>query len=285
MFDFFAKIFGYILNFIYGLIGNFGISIIVFTILLRLILLPMTIKQQKTMKKSKKIQEKMKEIQDKYSNDPERLNREILSLYQDEKMSPFSGCLSSILQIVVVIAVFFVISRPLTYMKQLPESTINEYKEQISDKIEDNQNYVEIAIIKHLAKTEDAVDINMDFFGLDLSDVPSQNYSDIKVFIIPALYIITSIVSTKITMAATNTKKKEETKATKEDKKLVKVENDSDEMEMIENMNKNMTYMMPIMTVMIALIAPLGLALYWFVSNLVMIIERLLMKKFIKEEE
>lgn len=285
MFKFFAEIFGYVLNFIYGLIGNFGISIIVFTILLRLILLPMTIKQQKTMKKSKKIQEKMKEIQDKYSNDPERLNKEVLNLYQEEKMNPFSGCLSSILQIIVVIAVFFVISRPLTYMKHLPENTINEYKEQISDKLENNQNYVEIAIIKHLAKTEKSVDINMEFFGLDLSDVPSQNYSDIKVFIIPVLYIVTSIISTKIIMATTNTKKDEEEKATKEDKKLVKVEKDSDEMEMIESMNKNMTYMMPIMTVMIALIAPLGLALYWFVGNLIMIIERLLMKKFIKEEE
>ena len=284
MFKFFANIFGYVFSFIYGIIGNFGVAIIIFTILLRLLLLPMTIKQQKTMKKSAKVQAKMKELQDKYSNDPVRLNQEVMNLYAEEKMNPLSGCLSSILQIIVVIAVFFVVSRPLTYMQKIPESTINEYKEQISEEIKNNQNYVEISIIKHLAKTEDAVNINMEFLGLDLSDIPSQDYSDIKVFIIPALYIITSIASTKITLASTK-KNKEEITATKEDKKLIKTEEKNEEMEMVEAMNKNMTYMMPIMTVMVALIAPLGLALYWFVSNLIMIIERLLMKKFIKEEE
>lgn len=283
MFKFFANIFGYVLNFIYGIIGNFGISIIIFTILLRLILLPMSIKQQKTMKKSAKIQAKMKEIQDKYSNDPVRLNQEVMDLYASEKMSPFSGCLSSILQIIVVIAVFFVVSSPLTYMKKIPEAKINEYKEVISEEIKDNKNYVEISIIKHLAKTEDEVNINMNFLGLDLSDIPSKDYSDVKVFIIPVLYIITSIASTKLTMAST--KKKEEITATKEDKKLMKTEEKNEDMEMVEAMNKNMTYMMPMMTVMVALVAPLGLALYWFVSNLIMIIERLLMKKFIKEEE
>ena len=283
MFKFFANIFGYVLNFIYGIIGNFGISIIIFTILLRLLLLPMSIKQQKTMKKSAKIQAKMKELQDKYSNDPVRLNQEVMDLYAAEKMSPLSGCLSSILQIVVVIAVFFVVSSPLTYMKKIPATKISEYKEEISEEIKDNKNYIEISIIKHLAKTEDAVNINMDFLGLDLSDIPSKDYSDIKVFIIPVLYIITSIASTKLTMAST--KKKEDVTATKEDKKLIKTEEKNEEMEMVEAMNKNMTYMMPMMTVMVALIAPLGLALYWFVSNLIMIIERLLMKKFIKEEE
>ena len=168
-------------------------------------------------------------------------------------------------------------------MKKIPAAKINEYKEVISEEIKDNKNYVEISIIKHLAKTEDEVNINMNFLGLDLSDIPSKDYSDVKVFIIPVLYIITSIASTKLTMAST--KKKEEVIATKEDKKLMKTEEKNEDMEMVEAMNKNMTYMMPMMTVMVALVAPLGLALYWFVSNLIMIIERLLMKKFIKEEE
>ena len=283
MFKFFANIFGYVLNFIYGIIGNFGIAIILFTILLRLILLPMSIKQQKTMKKTAKIQGKMKELQDKYSNDPVKLNQEVMNLYAEEKMNPFSGCLSSILQIIVVIAVFFVVSRPLTYMKKIPEAKINEYKTSITEQIGNNQNYIEISIIKYLSKTEDLVNINMDFLGLDLSDIPSQDYTDIKVFIIPALYIITSIVSTKLTMASTKNKK--DVKVTKEDKKLMKADDKEDEMEMVDAMNKNMTYMMPIMTVMVALIAPLGLALYWFVSNLIMIVERIMMKKIIKEEE
>lgn len=90
MFKFFARIFGYILNFIYGIVKNYGLAIIIFTILLKLILLPNSIKQQKTMKKTAKIQNKMKEIQDKYSNDPVRLNQEVRDLYAQENMSPFS---------------------------------------------------------------------------------------------------------------------------------------------------------------------------------------------------
>ena len=75
MLDFFANLFGYVLNFIYNLTSNYGIAIILFTILLKLIMLPMTIKQQKSMKKSSEMQVKAREIQEKYSNDPQKMNQ------------------------------------------------------------------------------------------------------------------------------------------------------------------------------------------------------------------
>ena len=74
MISFFANIFGYFLNFLYMNIGNFGIAIILFSIIVKIVLLPITIKQQKNMKKTAKIQEKLKDIQDKYKN-----NRKIKS--------------------------------------------------------------------------------------------------------------------------------------------------------------------------------------------------------------
>ena len=90
----------------------------------------------------------------------------------------------------------------------------------------------------------------------------------------------------KLTTAMTEKKKKDEIiKAEKEDEKLVKVEKKTEEEDAMESMNRSMRYMMPIMTVSIALIAPLGLALYWFISNLLMILERLFVNKFVKEEE
>ena len=91
MFDFFANIFGYILNFIYNFVGNYGLALIIFTVLLKLAMLPMSIKQQKTMKKNTKIQAEVKVLQDKYQNDPVRLNQEMMDLYKSENMSPFSG--------------------------------------------------------------------------------------------------------------------------------------------------------------------------------------------------
>ena len=287
MFKFFAKIFGYVLNFIYGIVNNYGLAIIIFTILLRLILLPSNLKQQKTMKKTARIQNKMKEIQDKYSNDPVRLNQEVKDLYAQEHMNPFSGCLSSILQIIIIISMFMLVSNPLTYMKQLSNDKIKDYTKQVKEQNDgENINYIEIAIIKSLGKTEKEVNLNMNFLGLDLSDVPSKNYKDVKVFIIPLLYVSTSILSMKLTTAMTEKKKKDEIiKAEKEDEKLVKVEKKTEEEDAMESMNRSMRYMMPIMTVSIALIAPLGLALYWFISNLLMILERLFVNKFVKEEE
>ena len=287
MFKFFARIFGYVLNFIYNLVNNYGLAIVIFTILLRLILLPSNIKQQKTMKKTAKIQKKMKEIQDKYSNDPVRLNQEVRDLYAEEHMSPFSGCLSSILQIIIIISMFLLVSNPLTYMKQLSTEKINDYTKQVKEENDgQNVNYIEIAIIKSLGNKDKEVNINMDFLGLDLSDVPSKNYKDPKVFIIPLLYVSTSILSMKLNTAMTENKKKKDEKieASKEDEKLVKVKEKTEEEDAMESMNRSMRYMMPVMTVSIALIAPLGLALYWFVSNLLMIIERLFVNKFVKEE-
>lgn len=276
MFDFFANIFGYVLNFIYDFVGNYGLALIIFTILLKLAMLPMSIKQQKTLKKNAKIQAEVKVLQDKYSNDPVRLNQEMMDLYKSENMSPFSGCLGSILQMIIILSIFFLVSRPLTFMLHVDSEVINGYIKEIQEKQEERASYQEIAVIREKGAEDERVRINMNFLGLDLSQVPSQNYSDWKVFIIPGLYVITSIASMKLTTSMQQAKKEEEKEKKPEDK------NDEEEDTMAE-MNKTMNYMMPIMSVSIALIAPLGLALYWFVNNLIMIVERLIINKVCKD--
>ena len=80
MFQFFANIFGYLLQLLYMLINNYGLAIILFTLIIKLLLLPLSIKQQKTMKKSAKLQDKMKAIQFKYKNDQEKMNQEMMNL-------------------------------------------------------------------------------------------------------------------------------------------------------------------------------------------------------------
>lgn len=282
MFDFFANLFGYVLNFIYNLTSNYGIAIIIFTILLKLIMLPMTIKQQKSMKKSSEMQALAKEIQEKYSNDPKKMEQEMMELYKN--MNPFGGCFSSILQIIVILSIFFLVSKPLTFMKKVDTDIINEYTEKVSQEdseIGTRTRYTEIAIIKKYASENDKVYINMDFLGLDLSDIPTENVTDWKVYIIPILYIATSIISMKMN-----------TKASQKDADRVKEKNNEEnkedgqsQEEMMAEMNKNMSYIMPFMTVSIALIAPLGLALYWFISNILSIFERIILNKIIKDED
>ena len=278
-----SSLFGFVLNFIYELVKNYGVAIIIFSILLKLILLPMSIKQQRTMRKTAKIQQKMKDIQEKYKNDQVKMNQEIMELYKKENMSPFSGCLSSILQIVLLIAMFGLVRSPLTYMKKIDENTINNYKAEIQQELGENSvsvNYPEISILKYLnnyKSSEDPLYINTKFLGLDLSNIPQENIEDPTVYIIPVLYVLTSIISMKISTKMSNGK---------EDKEIETEENEKMSAEDVSaQMNKSMTWFMPIMSISISIIAPLGLALYWLINNILMILERVILEKFLKNEE
>lgn len=282
MISFFANIFGYFLNFLYTYLGNFGLAIIVFSIIVKIILLPMTIKQQKTMKKTARIQEELKKIQDKYKNNPEKLNQETIDLYKKENMSPFSGCLGAIIQIILLFSIFYLVRSPLTYMKKVDNNIIEQYKVQIEEENSTNTAYPEIEIIKQKGNEDQTVYINMGFLGLDLSEIPLKDSSDVKVFVIPALYVITTFISMRLNSSLSFKKKEKMLTDGREEEKEEKQEQEVNPM---EQANKNMTYLMPIMSISIALVAPLGLALYWLINNILMIIERSVLSKVIKEEE
>ncbi len=271
--SFLANLFGYILNFLYNLVNNYGLAIILFCIALKLITLPISIKQQKTMKKSAKIQEQMQEIQAKYKNDQVKMNQEMIEVYKREKMSPFSGCLSSIIQIIIFLAVFYLVKSPLTFMKKVDPQIINDYQTQISQENGGKTNaYPEIQIIEQKGAQDEKVYINMDFLGIDLSKIPTQSLNDFRVYIIPALYVASSFISIRLTTSMRNKNKKKEEEYDKKDS-----EDEVNQLEAMQQMNKTMSWFMPIMSISIAIVAPLGLALYWFINNVMMIIERLIL--------
>ena len=257
---FLANLLGYVLNYLYNWVQNYGWAIIIFSVLLKLILLPFTIKQQKNIKKSAKISEETSKLQVKYKNDPEKLNREIMDLYKREKASPFSGCLSSVLQLIIFISVFYLVSSPLTYMKKIDKTIIDNYKTELTESGQ-TSSYPEIKIIENKSQEDEKVNINMNFLGLDLSKVPMQNLNDVRVYIIPILYIVVIFINTKIT---TNLTSKNNNKNKNENNKELKTageETTEEQMESIQQMTNSMSYMMPIMSVAIALIAPLGLSI------------------------
>ena len=311
MISFFANLFGYVLNFLYEFVGNYGLAIILFSVLVKILMLPISINQQKTMKKSQKINDEMKQIQFKYKNDPEKMNQEVMALYKREKLSPFSGCFSAIVQIILLFAVFYLVRSPLTYMKKV-DSGVIEKLESVVQEQGSSSNYKEIAVINYMNKLEnennqseeqtsnvenrenteteeketfnindykDQAYINMEFLGLDLSKVPTEDLGDLKVLIIPALYVISSFISIKL---STNTTKKKKDEKLIGDGKETKVEEEYDAM---EQANKSMSWFMPLMSISIACIAPLGLALYWLINNILMIFERIFLNKFFKDEK
>ena len=297
MFEFFASMFGYILAFLYSLINNYGLAIILFTIIIKIVLLPLSIKQQRTLKKSAQLQEKMKVIQFKYKNNPEKMNQEMMELYKSENMSPFSGCLTAIIQLLLLLSVFYLVRAPLTYMEKIPTEDINKYISQLQEEGKITSNvYPEIDIIREQAwlKEKNPEDSNIDraalqmnFLGLDLSKVPQQNLTDYTVYIIPVLYILSSFISIRMTtkMQEKQNKKKNDNVIDGQTGKELVPKEEENELDAIMQTNKMMSWMMPIMSITIAFVAPLGLALYWLVNNILMIIERLVLNKFLKAEE
>ena len=304
MFQFFANIFGYVLELLYNITSNYGLAIILFTVIVKIIFLPFSIKQQKTVKKSAKVQEKMKVIQVKYKNNPEKMNQEIMNLYKTEKMNPFSGCLTAIVQLLLLLSIFYLVRSPLTYMEKMPTEDINKYVSQLQEEGKEvSQVYPEIDLIREYnwLKEKNPEDTNiekmnlqMNFLGLDLSKIPQQNMSDYTVYIIPALYILSSFISIRMTTAMQQKQLGKNKKVklidgetgkelTEEVKDEVKEE--ENEIDAVMQTNKMMSWMMPIMSISIAFIAPLGLALYWLMNNILMIIERLVLNKFVKTEE
>lgn len=297
MFQFFANIFGYLLELLYNLTSNYGLAIILFTIVIKLIFLPFSIKQQRTMKKSDKLQEKMKVIQFKYKNNPEKMNQEMMNLYKNEKMNPFSGCFTAIIQFLLLFSIFYLVRSPLTFMEKIPAENISKYVSQIQESGKSVSGaYPEIDIIREYnflkeKNPEDAnidkINLQMNFLGIDLSKVPQQNLTDFTVYIIPILYILSSFISIRLTTSMqekANKKTKETTIDGTTGKELVP-EEENNELDAVMQTNKMMSWMMPIMSISVALVAPLGLALYWLVNNLLMIVERVVLDKVIKTEE
>ena len=294
MFEFFASLFGYILAFLYDLINNYGLAIILFTVIIKIVLLPLSIKQQRTLKKSTQLQEKMKVIQFKYKNNPEKMNQEMMELYKSENMSPFSGCLTAIVQLLLLLSVFYLVKSPLTYMEKIPTEDINKYITQLQEEGKINSNvYPEIDIIREQQWLKeknlddpniDRVALQMNFLGLDLSKVPQQNMTDFTVYIIPILYILSSFISIRMTTAMQQKQKEKSKQDVTIDGSTGKelTVKDENEIDTVMQTNKMMSWMMPIMSISIAFVAPLGLALYWLENNILMIIERLTLNKVMK---
>jgi membrane protein insertase Oxa1/YidC/SpoIIIJ len=172
--------------------------------------------------------------------------------------------------------------------------------------------YNEIKIIELFGKEDPSININMEFLGLDLSKVPTQNMNDTKVFIIPFLYVIFTFINikmtTKLSETAESKKKKEEEKLREEEEKAKKVaekakkkeferelkkadkdakamiktevteeleQKQQDDMPDVTGMTKGMNYLMPLLSISIAIVAPLGLSLYWLVSIILQLLERI----------
>ena len=308
MLSFIASVFGYAMSFIYGLVQNYGIAIILFTVLVKIILLPLTIKQQKSMEKMQELQPLYQELQRKYGNDQQRLSLEYQKLLKEKNMNMMSGmgcsgCLLQLIQFPIILGLFYMMVSPLTYILKLPQEEIDQYKQNLnsyyaSQIIESKQNSgetlteAEIAEINSgdylqnsryhelvIAKQEKL--FNMQFLGINLGDIANENRGNFLLYIIPVLCMGITFISLRMSSKTLDeAKKKENIKANNDEKGMTTA---NEEMPMPDM--RVMNTMMPIMTGYIAFIAPQGLGLYWTTNSLLQLIQMRVLKKIKKKKK
>jgi YidC/Oxa1 family membrane protein insertase len=105
-----------LLKLVFDIVGNYGYSIIIFTIITKVLLLPINIKQTESTKRMNEINPKMKEIQEKYKGDKEKMNQKLIELYKEHNYNPASGCLPALIQMPILFALFYVIQDPVKYV-------------------------------------------------------------------------------------------------------------------------------------------------------------------------
>lgn len=115
MFSILAKPFGYILQFMYGIIGNYGLSIVIFAVVIRTAMYPLYKSQIKSTQGMSEYAKKSKEIQDLYANDRDMMNQKLAELQRESGYNPAGGCLPMIVQLIVISGLFMLLRYPLTY--------------------------------------------------------------------------------------------------------------------------------------------------------------------------
>lgn len=303
---------GFIIELIYRLIPNYGVAIILFTIIIKLLLLPLGIKSQKSMAKQQKLAPQLAELQKKYANDKEKLNKEMLELYQANGVSPASGCLPMLLQLPIIWGLFQVIQRPLSYMLRinfnLPENIdkVLSLQETVRNtpnllammpsgfdtasmqQLADNFQIAMSNVASHVEGFSNWV-INFNFLGIDLSGYPtavldplmqlltgviSPNLLDtLPLLLIPALAGVSSWLLTKMNPQQTPQQPTNTTSA------------NGNAAAPAANMGKSMMLMMPIISFIFTFSLPAGVGLYWTISNVTQMVQQYFMQKYFKKKE
>ncbi len=130
---FISRPFGLFLFWLNNLFGNYGLALIFFTVIVRLILLPLSIKQQKSMQDTQKIQPELAKIREKYKNDKQKLNEETMKLYQKHGINPAGGCFPLLIQFPIIIGLYQAIIKPLTYMFGLSAQQLTLLIDKVND--------------------------------------------------------------------------------------------------------------------------------------------------------
>ncbi len=275
-FNIFGSLFGYLLWAAYYLINNFGIAIIIFTLVFKIVLFPSSVKQQKSMAANAKLQAKQKVLQERYSNDKQRYNEELQKLYEKENVKPFGGCLTSLLPMFIMLGIYYSVVRPLSNVLHIASDKVTALSEYINTlpgvSLNSSSLYSEIELIRVFDKisTQEAVTNiltgdeiekisllsgGFNFFGLDLLSTPK--FAGGWILVIPILCLVTSVGSQVFMMFMKG-----------------------NPMSQQQGCMKYMFIALPVLTAWIAYTVPAAVGFYWICSTVFGFIQSLIMNKF-----
>jgi len=247
-----VKPFAWILRKIYEFTGSYGWSIIIFQLLAKIVILPLSIKGKKGMMDTQRIQPKVQELEKRYKNDKNKYSEELSKLYKEEGVSPMSGCLPTLITLPIMLGLYWPISQPLTYLMNLTKDQIAQIKEVLQLTTTGNMSEMTVAqaIFENFDKvshiSDNLMKIDFTFLGMNLGAVPSWKPPFTILILIPILSGLTAFGLSKLTtylqFKSTGT--------------------------MPQGQNGTMMYMMPLISVWFAFTLPAGLGLYWIASNI-----------------
>ena len=284
--------FAALLRIFYNLTGSYGLSLIFFTLVIKLVLLPFQMKSKKSMVRMNRMSGKMQEIQKKYANNQMKMQEEMQKFYTEEGINPMSGCLWSFLPMPIMIALYYIIREPIVFFMNFGSRAANQ---EMLQKAKDlvtalgqswstlsngaDGAYSQIEIIQHISNNVDNplvktfladnprwVNVDYHFLGLDLTTLPSSAFGQLRsggataaligVLLIPILSGALSFLLSKVSMAGSSNQGS--AAAT----------------------NKTMMLMMPLMSVYIAFIMPAALGVYWIAQSAFSIIQEFILGRF-----
>lgn len=287
IFDFLYIGLGWLMKQIYFLVKNYGTAIVLFTVLTKVLIFPLTLKQQKSSAQMQKVKPLIDEINKKYANDRQKLSEETMKVYQEHGISPTGGCLPLLIQLPIIFALYNVIQRPYTYIQGISKETLTTVQQLVkeatsADKVIDLRNEIELvgAAIKNkidLAKFGIS-EINFNFLGLDLAAAPSSKGFFHPLIIIPIVAAVLTFLQSKLMYVGLS---KEENELRKSGKKANARPPRPGEKKNDGNAMTGMTYLMPVMTLLFTYNFAAGIGLYWIAGSVIQIILTYVSNKFI----
>lgn len=265
---------GLIMRLLYNILHSYGWSLILFTLLVRLVLVPLSIKQQKSSAKMAAIQPQMQEIQKMYAKNQTKMNEELQKLYQREKYNPAGGCLPMLITLLVLFGLIDVIYNPMQHILGISADIITQATEIMKGLgVAFSQYSPQTAIISSVQANPEAYaalgtdfittlqSFDLNFFGINLGETPSLSLSPL--ILIPILSGVTAFIPSWLSM--------------------------KNNPAMLEGPGagsmKVMLLVSPLMSLYIAFQVPAGVGMYWIFSNVFMMIQTMVLNKFYNPKE